>query len=159
MTVAVRTAVEADLDLVVGLRLDFLRDVRGPDVEMSAEFVVQTRSFVEREVGAGRLLTWLAFAGPDAVGIVSLLLWPRPPLPEDPRSFEGYVINMYVVPAARRKGLGRELLEICTDGARRAGVRKLVLHPTADGLPLYEAAGFTDAARLMQLALPLEGRP
>jgi GNAT superfamily N-acetyltransferase len=157
VTVAVRPATDADLDLVVQLRLDFLREVRGPDVALSAEFVVQTRAFVERERRAGHLLTWLAFDGPEPVGVVSLLLWGRPPLPEDPRSYEGYVINMFVVAPARRRGLGRELLAVCTDGARRAGARKLILHPTADGLPLYESSGFTAAAPRMELPLPLQG--
>ncbi|UDY36106.1 GNAT family N-acetyltransferase [Dermatobacter hominis] len=159
MTVAVRPAVEADLDLVVALRIEFLREVRGGDLDLSAECLVQTRSFVEREVRAGRLLTWLAFNGEEPVGVVSLLLWPRPPLPEDPRSFEGYVINMYVTPGARRHGLGRELMSVCTDGARDAGARSLRLHPTAAGRPLYEAEGFTDTTRWMELPLPLQGRP
>jgi GNAT superfamily N-acetyltransferase len=157
VTIRVRPAVDADLDVVVALRVEFLRAVRGAELDLSAEFLVQTRSFFEREVRAGRVLTWLAFDGTDAVGVVSLLLWPRPPLPEDPRSFEGYVINLYVVPAARGRGLGRELLDVCTEGARDAGARKLVLHPTDDGLPLYVSAGFTDARRWRERPLPLKG--
>ena len=156
MTVAVRAAVEDDLDVVVDLRLEFLRAVRGPDIELSAEFAVQTRSFFQREARAGRVSTWLAFDGPDTIGVASLLLWARPPLPEDPRSFEAYVINMYVVPTARGRGVGRELLAMCTDGARRAGARTLLLHPTDDGLPLYRSAGFVEKTRWMELPLPLQ---
>ncbi len=118
--------------------------------------MVQTRSFFQREARAGRVSTWLAFDGADTIGVASLLLWARPPLPEDPRSFKAYVINMYVVPTAPGRGVGRELLAMCTDGARRAGARTLLLHPTDDGLPLYRSAGFTEATRWMELPLPLQ---
>ena len=43
----------------------------------------------------------------DVLGIVSVLVNDVPPLPEDPRSREGYIINEYVKPAARSRGVGR----------------------------------------------------
>ncbi len=65
-----------------------------------------------------------------------------PPRPGDLRPHEGYVLNMYVLPGARSRGVGRRLLDACLASAGELGVRRFHLVATEDGRPLYESAGF-----------------
>lgn len=151
MTVVVRSATPEDLETVVSRRIEFLGAVRGPGFRPSDDLVERTRSFVVAEQGAGRLHTRIAEDGPEFVGIVSVLLWSRPPQPEDTRTTEAYIVNMYVPPAHRRRGIGGRLLDRCLATAEELGVRKLLLHSTDEARSLYESRGFTPKANWMEL--------
>jgi hypothetical protein len=96
MAITIRKATNADITLIVAGRLWFLVDTRGPGFEPPPGFEDQTRSFVTTEANEGRLHTWIAEDGDEFAGLVSLLLWTRPPLPEDDRTREGYIVNMFV---------------------------------------------------------------
>ncbi len=158
MTCVIRKATASDVDLVVSSRLDFLRAVRSTEVLASQdELEAETRSFVLTEGDAGRLHTWIAEDTGQFVGIVSVLLWPRPPRPVDLRRADGYIINMYVRPDRQRRGVGAQLLARCLSSARELGVSKFVLHSTDEGRPLYESAGFRPTQNWMTLAVPSTG--
>ena len=151
----IRKATGADVDLVVSSRLDFLRAVRATEVlEGESKLEAETRSFFLAEWEAGKLHTWLAEDAGQLVGIVSVLLWPRPPRPEDLRVADGYIINMFTRPDRQREGIGAELLSQCLESARELGVGRFVLHSTDDGRQLYESAGFRPTQNWMALAVP-----
>ena len=76
------------------------------------------------------------------VGIVSIALWDLPPLPGEPRTVEAFVLNMYVDPAHRSRGVGGQLLRACLASATALGIRRFQLIATPDGRPLYEKHGF-----------------
>jgi GNAT superfamily N-acetyltransferase len=61
----------------------------------------------------------------------------------------GEIKRMYVVPAARRRGHARRLLEALEDAARAAGLVRLRLDTNAqqpEAVALYHAAGFAEIA-------------
>lgn len=60
----------------------------------------------------------------------------------DPASEPAKVRAMYTHPDFARRGVGRLILGLCEDAARREGFRVLDLMGTMAGRPLYEAAGF-----------------
>lgn len=153
MPATVRPAGPGDLDAVVEGRLRFLAASRGPEVRGDAGFAELTRAFLAREAEGGRLRSWLAEDGSGRVGLVSLLLWARPPQPEDRRTTEAYVVHLYVEPAHRRRGIGGRLLDAGLAAARELGVRKVLLHATDDGRLLYEARGFAPKGNWMELPL------
>ena len=76
-----------------------------------------------------------------------------PPLPEDARTLEGYLVNMYVKPEHRLRGIGKALLDECLADARASGLRRLNLHATDAARPLYHQVGFTSNDRWMELRL------
>jgi GNAT superfamily N-acetyltransferase len=141
----VREAGAGDLETVVAMRLAFVAEHRG--VELDEGFAAATAEWVAAARGEGRLCSWLAEddAG-GCVGVVSLLLTELPPRPGDDRRHDGYVLNMYVSPPQRRTGLGRRLLDACLTGAAARGVRTVSLRATDAGRPLYERAGFRPEA-------------
>jgi len=151
VTVRIRIATSNDIDLIVSRRLEFLASVRGPDYRMPAGFEAATRSFVAAERDGGRLHTWIAEDDGVFLGIVSIMLWARPPQPEDLRTAEAYIINMYVPPNNQRRGIGRLLLDECIDSADQLGIRKFLLHSTEEGRRLYQARGFEAKSNWMEL--------
>lgn len=84
-----------------------------------------------------------------AIAVLSLLAH------EGVRSDEAYLDELAVAPWARRRGVGRALLEACVREGRRAGRRRLTLWVTTDNAParaLYAAAGFEETRRRRLLA-------
>jgi len=71
----------------------------------------------------------------------------------DPTREPARVRAMFVHPDWTRRGLGRAILEVCVDAARREGFRTLALMATRPGVPLYEAFGFVETERVV-LTLP-----
>lgn len=155
MSVTIRRADESDLDTVVAMRMEFLSAVHGDEDEPPPDFVAATRSFLQREASLGRAVTWLAERDGRAVGVVTLLIWPRPPLSDDDRTFDGYIINMFVESSSQGQGIGRRLLDACLDGATPLGVRSISLQPTEAGRPLYDSTEFEpQTGRLVRRVSP-----
>ncbi len=65
---------------------------------------------------------------------------------------DGYVTNMYTLPAYRRRGLARQLLEQLIAHAWAVGIKRLFLEASREGLTLYEEFGFR-LTRGMELTL------
>lgn len=82
-----------------------------------------------------------AFDGEQLVGAVALEFSPRPKT-----MHKAHLIGMYVQPAARGKGLGRQLVELALNHARQhPGIEVVTLTVTEGNGPaiaLYEAVGF-----------------
>jgi GNAT superfamily N-acetyltransferase len=49
---------------------------------------------------------------------------------------------MYVVPAARRRGIARALMNEVLEYCRAQGFRSVYVHASDAGRPLYESLGF-----------------
>ena len=80
--------------------------------------------------------------------------WLRPRL--NWTTLEGWIPDMYVHPAYRERGIGRQLLDACAAEARRRGCHRITLesgHQRDDAHRLYEAYGFRHAGRQYTLQL------
>jgi GNAT superfamily N-acetyltransferase len=55
----------------------------------------------------------------------------------------GHIANMNTVPAHRRRGIARRLMEEIVSWSQRNGVDQLTLDASIDGRRLYEALGFS----------------
>jgi GNAT superfamily N-acetyltransferase len=62
----------------------------------------------------------------------------------DPSTDPARIRAFFVAPAFARRGLGRRLLEVCTEAAQAEGYRALELMATLPGVPLYQACGFEE---------------
>lgn len=60
----------------------------------------------------------------------------------DPGIDAAKVRAMYTDPDFTRRGVGRLILTLCEDAARKAGFSRVELMGTAAGLPLYRASGY-----------------
>jgi GNAT superfamily N-acetyltransferase len=152
--VDIREAAVEDLDIVTRLRLRFLAEHRRVDPsELSAGFVAATRSFLDRHFEAKTSRSWVASEQGVDIGVVTMLILDLAPRPDDATGLEGYVVNMYVDRAHRRRGVGKALLGECLNAAGEIGMRRLLLHATDDGRSLYTSVGFAANPNWMELAL------
>ena len=74
---------------------------------------------------------------------------------------EAEILTLGVAPAARRQGLGRQLLEAATAQMRQRGVSRLFLEVAADNpaaITLYDRAGFIQVGRRKSYYERPEGR-
>jgi GNAT superfamily N-acetyltransferase len=152
--VFIREADAEDLDVVTNLRLRFLAEHRRVDPsEFPAAFVAATRDFLDRHLAAKTSRSWIASEQGAAIGVVTVLILDLAPRPEDAAGLEGYVVNMYVDRAHRRRGVGSALLGQCVNAATELGLRRLLLYATDDGRSLYASAGFATNPKWVELSL------
>lgn len=62
-------------------------------------------------------------------------------------------MNMYTKPEYRGYGIARSLLEECIADCKSLGARRIWLHSSQDGYPLYKKMGFIDKDSEMELIL------
>ncbi len=102
----------------------------------------------------GEYVAWLlrddAGVPIGSAGMVLRPLLPRPAASKGKilTGREGLVVNVFVDPAWRRRGLARELMEAVIAWGRSEGLARLVLHASADGRPLYEELGFEPTSEM-----------
>lgn len=141
----VRIATSADLDCVVALRLALLREARDnavygrlrPDAERRA------RRLFRQQLESPDEVTFLGEHEGAAAGVLRCIESHGSPL-LDPERY-AYVSSVYVVPAARRIGLLRALLEQASMWCRGRGLAEMRLHSTADAASAnaaWDALGF-----------------
>ncbi len=122
------------------------RHVFGVDTQLVAD---QTYFLIERQgelVACGGWSKRSTLFGADHTkqGVDALL---------DPATEPARIRAFFVEPSAARQGLGRLLLQHCTDAAAEAGFHTLELAATMPGVPLYRACGFTEI-ETFELTLP-----
>ena len=86
---------------------------------------------------------WVIESGGRIVASGAVLLSEWLPRPRDLTGRLAYLHSVYTLPEYRRRGLARRIVETAIDFCRAQGLRRLVLHASRDGRPLYESLGFT----------------
>jgi GNAT superfamily N-acetyltransferase len=101
----------------------------------------------------GDFVAWIAEIDGKIVASSGLVLFRRPPHLENLSGVEAYIMNMYTMPEWRGKGLAKALLEQLICFAKTSNVRRIWLHATEVGRPLYEKFGFKPKSSEMELIL------
>lgn len=100
----------------------------------------------------GNYFGFIAEVDAEPVGGVGQRItgWPPHPLHPD-RALRGYVLNLFVEPGWRGRGVGRALMAAAEAEFRRRGVDYAILHATRQGRPLYERDGWDQASEVGKL--------
>jgi GNAT superfamily N-acetyltransferase len=108
------------------------------------------------EVESGRRLLLAAFLDGEVVGTVQVVFAPHPNQPH-----RADIARMLVRRSARRRGIGRQLVERAEEAARTEGKTLLVLDTVTgdDAERLYERLGWTRVGIIPNYALYPDGRP
>jgi GNAT superfamily N-acetyltransferase len=142
--VNVRPATLDDIEALISLRIQLLEADPGLGDAL--------RTWLGRHLADGEFLAWVADDAGTVVAATGLTVLDRPPYPGNATGLDGYVTNMFTLPAYRRRGLARQLLESLIAHARQVGVRRLFLESSREGQRLYEQFGFR-LTRGMELTL------
>jgi GNAT superfamily N-acetyltransferase len=152
--VLTRPVAASDLDLVCRHREDMFRASNAPgrtdDIlrSMTASF----RTWVEPRLNDGRYFGYIAEDGDMPVAGIGLMIIDWPPHPSHPREDRrGYVLNVFVEPPYRKRGIARLLMDLGEAEIARRGVSFAVLHATRMGQPLYAQLGWARTSEMAKL--------
>jgi GNAT superfamily N-acetyltransferase len=148
MPVTLRRATAADAALLASHRAGMFRDMGSIDPSMEDALRREASAYIERALGTGEYHAWIAMsADGTAIGGAGVQVRPMLPRPDTTGrrvlvGREALVLNVYVEPAWRRRGIARRLMEELLAWVRREHLARVLLHASADGRPLYESMGF-----------------
>jgi ribosomal protein S18 acetylase RimI-like enzyme len=143
--VIVREAERRDADRVLKLLEDLTRPAVAEDPRPQREVFFEHLARDDCRV-------YVAELDGETAGAVSLWIQPR----LNWTTPQGWIPDLYVDEAYRRRGAARALLDACAEECRRRGCHVLTLesgHHRAEAHQLYESYGFIHHARAYLLAL------
>jgi len=104
---------------VARLRARMLEELGEMGGEDPRTLVGATEAFVERRLGSGSHFTSVAEEANRLLGVASLEVFETLPYPGNLSGREGYVLNVYVEPTERRRGIAGALVRDLVGVARR----------------------------------------
>ena len=164
MNIEYRWASLEMLDTLVSTRIEVLRAANRLDAGADlSEVEAQSRRYYREALADGSHAGLLAYDGEQFVGAGGISYYRVMPTVHNPSGEKAYVMNMYVRPAYRRRGIAAHMLALLTAHARRRGICQISLEATEAGRPLYERFGFVPMESEMELpeasAARMEDRP
>ncbi|HWE85635.1 MAG TPA: GNAT family N-acetyltransferase [Terracidiphilus sp.] len=150
---ATRHAILADAALIAAHRRAMFAAMGAAAQDVLDEMTRNFHPWLLPRLVDGRYMGWITEDGGHAIASAGLLLLDWPPHPLHPAgSLRGYILNVFVDPGYRRRGLARALVECCLAEARDRNLQVVTLHASDEGRPLYEGMGFRSSGE-MQLVL------
>lgn len=138
----IRRAAAADAELLADQRVLMYMDAEVPWASAVGEMRNNFVPWVRTRIEDGSYIGWIVEEAGRAVGGAGLWVMDWPPHFLDAQPRRGYLLNFYVAPEMRRRGLARELLELSIAEARARALRVVTLHASKYGRPVYEKFGF-----------------
>jgi GNAT superfamily N-acetyltransferase len=150
-----RLAAEADAPILALLRVASLEETGGPLAEPERRDMLRlNEAFFLQHTQSSSWCNWIADVAGQAVAVGTLAFFDRPPYPGNPEGKDAYFLNMYTRPEFRGQGAADLVLKAALAQAAERGVRKVILHATEAGRPMYLKAGFKPSAAYLELTLP-----
>ena len=140
----IRRATLADLEALTAARIALFTELGElPEGFATNTFATACSIQLGSMMSSAGASAWLAFS-PDGAACASAILldYPRLPSPRNPRTREGYSMNVYVAPAWRRRGIASALIAGALTEAKQRGLARVRLHTTLAGREVYRAHGF-----------------
>jgi GNAT superfamily N-acetyltransferase len=141
---SIRAAGPGDLEAIVAMRIEFERITRDSGSMDEGARRAELRGLLGPDLASGRLAAWIAEEGGRAVGQAGLRLVV---------GGEAELLNVYVEPGFRGRGIGTALVSAAIAEARARGAREVGLQPTEDSRRIYERSGFEAEGDSMVLRL------
>jgi ribosomal protein S18 acetylase RimI-like enzyme len=138
----IRKAGLKDLDVLLEKRLEFIRDMKNGEVELSEEFKKSTYEFLKEHLANDTLVAWIAEEDDAIISQAVVTYYSVLPMLTNPSGQFGYIQNVYTSPEYRRKGIASLLVKEIIEDARSRNVGRLYLSATDMGKPVYEKLGF-----------------
>ena len=138
-----RKATAADASLIADHRYAMFAEMSSSDLasleKMRANFV----PWVKRALAADKYVAWIVEEEGKTVASAGFFELDWPPHRLDPAGERrAYLLNFWVEPVYRRKGLARDLVKEALAESRRRGIRVTALHASDAGRKVYEKMGF-----------------
>lgn len=149
-----RAAIE-DIAVLIETRMEVLRAANQlPDDTDMSEVREQSYQYYKRALCDGTHVAYYVFDRDEKnlfVGTGGVSFYQVMPTYHNPSGRKAYIMNMYTVPAYRRKGIAYHTLDLLVREAKERGVTAISLEATDMGRPLYEKYGFAGMKDEMEL--------
>jgi GNAT superfamily N-acetyltransferase len=147
-----RFAGPADIPALVQLRLDFLTE-GGQDVARARWLPRALRAYFSKNLASGAFIAAIAETAGVIVATGGMIYHRIPPSVKNPTGLSAYIMNVYVMPEFRRRGLATKLLKMLAARAKKAGCISVQLHFWKGRRALYAKAGYLPVKTEMKLKL------
>lgn len=134
-------------------RVEVIRAVFG--VEPQPRLIDANRDYYMRQVSHGDHFALEARVGAEAVGCGAICMSRELPSPDNPDGLCAYLMNIYVRPRWRSRGVATAIVSRLIEEARGRGCDKIYLESTDEARRLYQRLGFIDLPGMMKLPLSL----
>ncbi|HEX3893605.1 MAG TPA: GNAT family N-acetyltransferase [Terracidiphilus sp.] len=139
-----RPTVAADAELIALHRHAMFAEMGKSHAEALEHMRCNFVPWVQRMIDAEKYAGWVVSDGEQPVASAGFFELEWPPHPLDPAgAHRGYLLNFWVEPAYRGKGLARQLVGEALAESRRRGIRVTALHASDAGKRVYEPMGFS----------------
>jgi len=145
----IRGGTMEDVPEILRQRRGMYHDMGHTDPAGLDAMVTSSEPYLRSAMADGTLHSWLATADDgDVLGGGIVIITPRLSRPHFPRCHEASILNVYVYPEYRRRGIGRQIMRAMIEWCREAGFNYVSLHASEDGRALYESLGFEPTSEL-----------
>ena len=157
----VRLAVAGDIPVLARQRVTMFRDMGKLAAVLEEPLERATAGYMSEALPRGGYLAWVAeetgsrstIIGGAGVQLRPILPRPREGVVDLELGPEAMVLNVYVEPEWRRRGVGEALMRTLLDELAARRIRRIVLHAADAGRRLYERLGFVGTNE-MRLSSP-----
>ncbi len=147
---SLRKATAKDISALAHHRAAMFHDMGSLATHQIGPLERATASYLREALPRGEYLAWVAehhaqvpsIIGGAGVQLRPILPRPRPGSDELELGPEAIVLNVYVEPEWRKRGIADALMRALLHELAARGIRRVVLHASDDGRRLYERLGF-----------------
>ena len=154
MECKMRIADDTEIDLLVDLRIKFVKDIH-PEYTINKinELTVATKKYINEQYNKNMYVGFIGEVESEIVCTTALLIYDYPPLYSQEYRKIGHVLNFFTDKKYRRKGFGIKMMDFVKEYSKHNNIYKLDLSATEDGYELYKKCGYSDSERNMELVL------
>ena len=133
-----------DVSSIVDNRILFALELSDPTSEAPIQALRQgLNAYFLKATTNNSCISFIAKAGDQVAGIGSMHVREMPGNFKNPSGKWGYIMNMYTLPAHRRKGICKGILAHLVEEGKKMGITAFELHATAEGEMVYKQNGFS----------------
>lgn len=144
----IRPIAPTDIELICRHRAEMFAEA-GRTAAAISEMAEPFQTWLRPRLEDGRYFGFIAKLDGRAVGGVGLMELDWPPHPSHPSDDRrGYVLNVFVEPVHRGKGIARRLMQAADEEFARRQLGYVVLHATSAGRPLYDRLGWLGTSEM-----------
>jgi GNAT superfamily N-acetyltransferase len=142
LAVAIRPATINDIPEILRQRRGMYEDMDYEDSPALERMVAACEPYLRQAIAEGSLRGWLAMLAGRVGGGGAVVISPWPSHPYDLECRRATILNVYVYPEFRRRGIARLLMQNMIEWCRKDRFVFVALHASRDGRALYESLGF-----------------
>jgi GNAT superfamily N-acetyltransferase len=148
--ITIRHATVDDIPDLVRLRRTMFESMGYTDPTQLAAADQAAAAYFATAIPTGGFYGWLAVtATGQAVGSGGAVIDRHPPGPSNLSGQSGYIMNISTDPRYRRQGIARRMMQAILSWLAEQGIRRVTLHATEAGRPLYEQLGFAESNEMV----------